>query len=43
MKTYKQFNEDNKHRDAKINYQYKMLQDPKDPREDIIKNKVKKA
>ena len=33
--------EENKHRDAKVNYQYKILQNPKDPREDMIKDGVK--
>ena len=30
--------EDNKHRDAKLNYQYKQLQDPQDPTKEKIKN-----
>ena len=35
------FSEDNKHRDAKLNYQYKQVTDPKRP-EDPIK-KIKKG
>ena len=36
-------NEDNKHRDAKLNYQYKQLQDPKKPEDPIKALKLKKA
>ena len=35
--------EDNKHRDAKLNYQYKQLQDPKKPEDPIKALKLKKA
>ena len=35
--------EDNKHRDAKLNYQYKQLQDPPKPKDPLKAIKLKKA
>ena len=47
MKTYKEFNEENKHRDAKLYGQYKMLQNPQDPTgqriKDALRLRLKKA
>ena len=43
MKKYKEFTEENKHRDAKLLYQYKQLQDPKRPVDPIKALKLKKA
>ena len=39
----KQVDEENKHRDAKLFYQYKQLQDPKRPADTIKALKLKKA
>ena len=39
----KQVKEENKHRDAKLLYQYKQLQDPKRPEDPIKAIKLKKA
>jgi len=42
MKRYKQFIiEVNKRQTEKLNYQYKQLQDPKDPREQKIKDALR--
>ena len=37
------FSEQNKHRDSKLNYQYKQLQDPKKPEDPIKVLKLKKV
>ena len=34
------FSEDNKHRDAKLNYQYKQVTDPKRPEDPIKRLKI---
>ena len=37
----KQVKEENKHRDAKLFYQYKQLQNPQDPREQMVRDALR--
>ena len=37
----KQVDEENKHRDAKLFYQYKQLQNPQDPREQMVRDALR--